>query len=137
MDISKIKSLLIKHEGLRTKPYKCTAGKLTIGVGRNLDDKGITPAEADYMLINDITECLNDLKKIFPDFDTLPENVQLVMIDMRFNLGDTGFRSFKNMIAAINKRDYKAVVKSMQGSKWYGQVGNRSKNLVKMIEQVK
>lgn len=136
MDISKIKSLLIKHEGFRAKPYRCTAGKLTIGMGRNLDDKGITHAEADYMLINDITECVTDLEKIFTDFDELPENVQLVMTDMRFNLGATGFRSFKNMITAVKNRDWKAVVKSMKASNWYNQVGNRSKKLVKMIESI-
>ena len=58
MNYTKIKDQLIKHEGLRLKPYKCTAGKMTIGVGRNLDDVGISEQEALDMLFNDVGKCL-------------------------------------------------------------------------------
>ena len=49
-----LKDLIIKHEGLRLFPYRCSAGKLSIGVGRNLDDVGITRDEAEFMLDGDI-----------------------------------------------------------------------------------
>jgi lysozyme len=69
----KLTDQLIKHEGLRLKPYHCPAGKLTIGVGRNLEDKGITEEEAVMLLENDIQECLKDLGTIFQAFDLLPK----------------------------------------------------------------
>ena len=62
---------LMRHEGFRTKPYRCSAGKLTIGYGRNLDDKGITKAEAFMMLKNDIEEAYLDLIGELPWFHSL------------------------------------------------------------------
>ena len=52
--LERIKEQLVRHEGLRLKPYRCSAGKLTIGIGRNLDDCGISQSETYVMLINDI-----------------------------------------------------------------------------------
>ncbi len=52
--MNRIKAQLIRHKGLKLKPYRCTAGKLTIGVGRNLDDCGISQTEAYVLLENDI-----------------------------------------------------------------------------------
>jgi lysozyme len=59
---NRIKAQLVRHEGLRIKPYRCTAGKLTIGIGRNLDDCGISQSEANIMLINDIMNCEKQLQ---------------------------------------------------------------------------
>lgn len=50
MTPTEFEQMLIRHEGLKLKPYQCTAGKLTIGVGRNIEDMGITEDEAIYML---------------------------------------------------------------------------------------
>ena len=52
--VKRLKDMLIRHEGLKLKPYLCTAGKLTIGVGRNIQDRGITYQEAMMLLENDI-----------------------------------------------------------------------------------
>ncbi len=132
----KLKKQLTEHEGLRLKPYRCTAGKLTIGVGRNIDDKGITESEAMVMLGNDIAECLDDLRVIFPKndgFDGLPENAKLVLADMRFNLGSSGFRKFRRLIQAVKDEDYNAAAAAMKNSRWYGQVGRRSKKLMSLM----
>ncbi|MEA3348486.1 MAG: sulfate adenylyltransferase subunit CysN [Pseudomonadota bacterium] len=125
---------LIEHEGLKLKPYHCPAGKLTIGVGRNLEERGISEEEALYLLNNDIAESIKDLQKIFADeFETLPENVQRVLIDMRFNLGASGFKGFKKMIKAVKEEDFTQAALEMQDSKWFRQVGSRGKTLVKMM----
>lgn len=127
---------LISHEGLELKPYKCSAGRLTIGVGRNLTDKGITTAEAMYLLGNDISESVLDLQDIFEGgFYRLPEIVQRTLIDMRFNLGSKGFRGFRKLIAAINLGNFNLAAREMEGSNWYNQVGGRSKTLVKMMRK--
>ncbi|MCK5604615.1 lysozyme, partial [Candidatus Pacearchaeota archaeon] len=116
---------LMEHEGLKLKPYHCSADKLTIGVGRNLEDKGITEKEALYLLKNDISDCIADLQKVFGgEFWILPEIVQRVLVDMRFNLGATGFRGFKKMIAAVKEDDFGKAALEMRDSKWFKQVGN-------------
>jgi len=65
------RGLLQSDEGLRLKPYHCTAGKLTIGYGRNLEDRGITEAEAEYLLENDVSEIYEDLAEIYDFFTHL------------------------------------------------------------------
>jgi len=136
MDKEKIMQQLVKHEGIRLTPYHCPAGKLTIGVGRNLEDKGITEKEALVLLENDIEECRRDLEEIFQGFDLLPESVQLVLVDMRFNLGPNRFRNFKRMIAAVKNQDFNLAAEEMRNSRWYYQVGQRAKTLVKMMTDV-
>ena len=66
MNRDDLRSMLVLHEGLRLRPYKCTAGKMTIGVGRNLDDNGITQAEAFALLENDIIAVEADLDRTWP-----------------------------------------------------------------------
>lgn len=124
---------LTRHEGLRLKPYLCPAGKLTIGIGRNLEGKGITKQEAVMLLENDIQECLDDLTPLFDAFDTLPEPVRQVLVDMRFNLGPGRFRQFKKMIAAVNAHNFPQAAAQMKASRWYLQVGKRAETLTAMM----
>jgi lysozyme len=85
--IAKLRSDLTRDEALRLKPYRDSVGKLSIGVGRNLDDKGISEAEAEFMLTNDITEHLALLDKYLPWWRTLDEARQLALANLAFNLG--------------------------------------------------
>ena len=139
MFLKKIADQLIQHEGIRLKPYHCPAGKLTIGVGRNLEDRGITEKEAVMLLENDIQDCIADLKEIFQEekggFDLLPEPVQMVLVDMRFNLGHGGFRTFKKMIKAVREKDFHRAALEMKDSSWYVQVGKRAERLVGMMDE--
>ena len=129
-----IEELLIKHEGLKLKPYKDTRGILTIGVGRNLDDLGISKDEAMYLLENDIKRCENELREIFINFDELPENAKLVLIDMIFNLGKTRFLKFKHMISAVKNRNWENMIKEMKDSKWCRELKNRCNDDVELIQ---
>lgn len=134
--IEKVTEQLKRHEGVRLKPYKCTAGKVTIGYGRNLDANGITLREAEIMLDYDIECCIKDLKAMFKDFETLPESIQIVLCNMRYNLGYNGLTEFKKMLAACRDRNWSEMAKQMQKSSWYLQVGSRATELVKMVEDV-
>jgi len=127
-----IEEQLELHEGLRLKPYEDTVGKLTIGIGRNLDDKGISKNEAKYMLKNDIEETRKRLM-LNGWFRKLDSIRQKVIIDMSFNLGYYGLMSFKKMIKAIKNSDYKKASEEMLNSKWANQVGNRADRLAKMM----
>lgn len=137
MILSRAQTLLTVHEGCKLKPYRCTAGKLTIGIGRNLDDKGISKKEALFMLTNDIRECEHDLtSRIFKNqFYTFPEDIQLVLLDMRFQMGWRGFRRFKKMICAFKENDYVEAIVQMIDSRWYRKIPNRPDNLIKMVEE--
>ena len=128
-----VKDFIIKHEGLKLKPYICPAGKLTIGVGRNIEDNGISEDEAMYLLENDIKRCESELREIFPNFDSLPENVRIALIDMDFNLGKPRFLQFKKMIAAIKEGDFKRAAEEAKNSKWCRQVGSRCEDVCEML----
>jgi len=118
---------------VKLKPYYCPAGKLSIGVGRNIEDNGISEDEAMYMLNNDIFRCIEELETIFDDFSELPENIQIALIDMIFNLGKTRFLKFKKMIQAIKDKDFKKASEEAKNSHWCGQVGKRCDDVVEMM----
>lgn len=129
----KLTAMLVDHEGMRRKPYRCTAGKLTIGVGRNLDDRGISPDEAMYMLANDIRDSRRELSAAFPWFDKLDEVRQAVLIDMCVNLGLSRLQGFRNTLALIGVGKYEAAAQEMLNSKWAEQVGRRAQRLSRMM----
>ena len=66
--------------------------------------------------------------------DLLPEQVQRVLVDMRFNIGYKGFRKFKNMIKAVKQQDFHSAAREMRDSLWYHQVGKRAERLTEMME---
>lgn len=129
----KLREMLQKHEGLRLKAYKCSSGKTTIGFGRNLDDKGITEEEANWLLSNDIEEITQQAQDNFPWFDSLDEVRQNVILDMIYNLGIAGFLKFKLMIHFLEIGDYTQASIEMKDSKWFNQVGERATELCKMM----
>jgi lysozyme len=127
--------MLVLHEGLRLKPYRCTAGKLTIGVGRNLDDNGITQAEAFALLENDILAVEADLDRTWPWWREMTDARQQVLADMCFNLGLTRLGGFVNTLAAMKRGDYEAAANGMLASLWASQVGRRAQRLAKMMRE--
>jgi len=123
---------LKKHEGLRLEPYLCSSGKRTIGYGRNLDDRGISVDEAEMMLANDIYACVGDLST-FDYWDKLSSNQKAALINMRFCLGATGYRSFKKMNAALTRGDYFEAAQQVLDSRFAAQVGRRATDISDML----
>jgi lysozyme len=124
---------LIIDEGVKLKPYRCTAGKLTIGVGRNLDDVGITDAEAFGLLDNDINRVLGQCRSHLPWFNDAPEEVQQVLANMAFNLGIVGLLQFKTTLGLLQVAKYEDAAAAMLDSKWAKQVGARAERLAARI----
>jgi len=118
MNTNRLLRTIERHEDYRQLPYRCTAGYLTGGIGRNLETKGISYSEARFMLKNDLDECRWDLAGIFQSFDSYPDHVQEVLMNMRFQLGSGGFRSFKRFIGAIKGWDFDRAQTEMLDSKW-------------------
>lgn len=136
--MNRIKSQLVRHEGLRLKPYRCTAGKLTIGVGRNLDDCGISQKEAYALLDNDIRNCEQQLLDEIPViYNALDEVRQSVLLNMCFNLGLKGLLGFNNTLAFIAAGDWERAANGMLASKWAKQVGLRAIELSEMMRKGK
>lgn len=129
----KLKSLLIGHEKYVQFPYSDTTGHLTIGIGRNLSDRGISTSEAFYLLDDDILYFNSKLLHYLDCFSKLSENRQIALIDMCFNLGVQGFLGFKEMISALERHDYSLAADEMLKSKWYEQVGQRAITLADII----
>lgn len=135
--LNELRDMLKRHEGKRPHPYRCTAGKLTIGYGRNLDDKGLSIPEMEYLLDNDIAEVLGGLSLSLPCWDELSEVRKAALADMCLNLGLAGFLKFKKMIRALEDRNYKLAAKEMLASRWASQVGNRANELAFMMREDK
>lgn len=133
MDYEQVAELIRRHEGLRLKPYKCPAGKITIGYGRNLVDNGITESEAEMLLATDIQNAYAEVSK-FTFFSRLNLDRQAVLVDMAFNLGITRLKQFKKMIAALERADYKTAAKEALDSTWARQTGTRAKELAHILE---
>lgn len=134
--LERIKEQLVRHEGLRLKPYRCTAGKLTIGIGRNLEDCGISQAEAYVLLENDIQNCEKQLLDEIPEiYNTLDEVRKSVLLNMCFNLGIGGLLGFNNTLSFIVAGDWERAANGMLASKWAKQVGMRAIELSEIMRK--
>ena len=127
-----LKSELVKHlvwaEGKRAFPYEDSVGKTSIGVGRNLDDRGLREDEIQLMLTNDLNEAMAEAQSFawFADLDPVR---QLVIADMIFNMGKTRFSGFIKTIAAIEAKQFEVAAGQMADSKWFRQTGRRAQRL--------
>lgn len=132
--LDRLKYQLTYDEGKRSRAYKCPAGKITIGVGRNLEDVGISEATIQQMLDEDIMKCVSQAQIIFGlAWDTFSEERKFGIINMIFNLGYGGFLQFKKMIAAINANDSVNIRKHGAESLWAKQVGERAQRVLSLI----
>ncbi len=125
---------LKRHEGFRAHPYSDMVGAETIGYGRNLRDKGISEAEAKFMLLNDIRDASNALRAKLPWYDTLNPARQNVLVNMTVNMGIGGVLKFQKMLAAAQESDFDRAAREMLNSKWATQVGARAIELANQMK---
>lgn len=133
MDVQAFTEDLIRDEGLRLRPYRCTAGRLTIGVGRNLDDCGISEGEARILLANDIARVAAELDAALPWWRTLSEVRRRVLANMAFNLGTSGLLGFTRTVRLVQEEQYLEASQAMLASRWARQVGPRASRLAAMM----
>ncbi len=133
--MNNLQRLLIKHEGMRLKPYEDVLTEdITIGVGRNLDSLGLTEDEVMYLLTNDIVRCDKELLNNFKWYPELCRARQDALINLCFNLGITRLLTFKKALQAMADKDYLKAADEFLDSKWATQVGsNRSDDIACMI----
>lgn len=143
MDMSFLKSMLIRHEGLKLKPYKCTAGHWTIGVGHNLDARplpfvippeGITKEQALDILDADIANAIVALNKSLTWTALLDDVRRMALIDMTFNMGIGKLVGFKKMLSALSRGDYEEAGRQAKDSNWFREVQEeRTTRIINML----
>tara|TARA_B100000212_G_C27122290_1_gene425426 strand:+ start:148 stop:576 length:429 start_codon:yes stop_codon:yes gene_type:complete len=121
------------HEGVRGKVYKDHLGIETIGVGRNLVDRGLSEDEIDYLLANDIQIVENELDNGLSWWRDLDEVRQRALADLAFNMGLPRLHGFVKMLDGLQRRDYHAAADELLDSKYAKQVGARSERVAQMI----
>jgi lysozyme len=132
-DESTLTQELMRDEGVKLKPYRCTAGKLTIGVGRNIEDNGISNEEAAFMLKADIKNCERDLDILLPGWKNFSDTRQRVLLNMVFNMGRARLSGFKKFLACLKMNDFTGAADQMMDSSWATQVGQRAVRLRDMM----
>lgn len=135
-----IKLDLTKHEGCVFEVYLCSEGHKTAGIGHLLEDPDnweigdeVSSGQVLNWFQQDYKEAVTDCCALFLNFASQPEHVQRVLINMAFNLGRSRLGKFKNMVVAVNEGNYQKAADEMIDSRWYKQVGNRSKELVEWM----
>lgn len=122
----KVKEMLIRHEGTMCTLYQCTEDKWTIGVGRNLTDRGITEDESMYLLDNDIKRVMNQLDEYWTIWRSFPEKGQMVCLDMCFQMGIKGFMGFRRTRALMEMGMWLEASEELLDSKYAIQTSNRA-----------
>jgi lysozyme len=119
--------------GYAVRPGVTVEGHLTIGVGRALDVRGISPAEAAFLLDNDIAAFTLGLQQALPWFSGLDPVRQRALTNMAFNLGVHGLLGFRDAMAFMANRQYDAAACAIEDSAWYKEVGARAARIAGMI----
>lgn len=128
-----IRADLLRDEGVRLKPYTDTAAKITIGVGRNLTDVGITQSEAEAMLDGDIRTAEAELDRAAAWWRNMPEPAQRGICNMQYNLGWPRLSQFSNMLAALATGRYNDAADHALDSAWARQVGARATRIAELF----
>jgi len=142
------RSILIPHlevdEGVRLRPYRCSAGALTIGIGRNIDERPlpkamenhlraegeITPAMVYELLDEDLRLAEGDARYLFPEFDRLSTNRKAAVVELSFNLGRTRLAKFKKFLEAARVGDWRTAGAELRNSRWHRQVQKERRNRI-------
>lgn len=150
------KAVLKHNEGVRARVYTDSAGLPTVGVGfsvarydaadrlraigtsraRVLRGDALSTEQIDKLLDMDVRDSIADLRQLFPNFDRMPMNAQLVLVDLRFNCGPGGLRSFKNTLLDFQQARWHTAASRLEASQWATQVGSRAVRSISMLREL-
>ena len=147
MNLITLQDEIADDEGIMYETYRCSLGHLTGGIGHLITEwdeemysgpvgTKIPHEQVDKWFQMDITRTIEDCKIIFNTFDNLPEEVQLVIANMCFQLGRPRLSKFKKFIAAVNDENWMLAGEEMQDSRWYKQTTNRADRLIDRIQLI-
>lgn len=121
------------EEGFKTKVYTCTAGKMTIGIGHNLEASGIDEDLLIEQFWRDLERVERGLKLLFARYDNFTDARKLALLQMAFQLGIDGVKKFNKMCVAINAGDWDNAAKEALQSKWASQTPARAHRMASRL----
>ena len=146
MNIEQLREEVAADEGCVYEVYLDHLGLATFGIGHLVIDTDeeygaevgthVSEERVNHCFNNDVQAVLMDCYQLYEDFDDLPEEVQLIIANMMFNMGRPRLSKFKGMKRGVDARDWNAAADEMVDSRWYKQVTNRAKRLVKRMRNV-
>lgn len=146
MDKEQLRKEIEEDEGCKYEIYKDHLGLPTFGIGHLItewdeeygkpDGTEISEERVSSCFKADIHVTIEECEKLYDDFDKLPDEVQLILCNMMFNMGRPRLSKFKKMNEAITNEDWIEASVQMEDSRWYNQVTNRAKRLVERMAQV-
>ncbi len=146
MDIERLKEEIKEDEGYKNEIYLDHLSLKTLGVGHLLKETDpeydlevgthIDDERVNELFEQDINVTIDECRKLYYDFDKLPEEAQLIICNMMFNMGRPRLSRFHKMKRAVENRDWKEASNQMKDSKWYRQVTNRADRLCNRMENI-
>ena len=146
MDLKKLQNEIAEDEGIKLEVYLDHLKLPTVGCGHLILESdpehgceirtSISQERCDELFAQDINSVVQDCKKLYEDFDKLPNECQLIIANMMFNMGRPRLSKFKGMKAGVDDADWNRAADEMVDSRWYKQVPNRAKRLVERMRKV-
>jgi lysozyme len=146
MDLNRLREEIAADEGIKHEIYLDHLGLPTFGIGHLVLDSDPehgepvgTPVSEERVVEafdSDVETVLADCEELYDDFAELPEEVQLIIANMMFNMGRPRLSKFKGMKAGVDARDWNKAADEMVDSRWYRQVPNRAERLVERMRNV-
>ena len=139
MDIEILKKELIQDEGVKYEVYLDHLGYKTFGIGhlcKATDPENdfvvgqeVSKERVDECFLADIEQVIEDCTILYDEFFTLPDEAQLIIANMMFNLGRPRLSKFIRMRENVIKGNWKSAEEEMRNSRWFDQVPNRAERL--------
>ena len=146
MDLDQLREELTEDEGCKYEIYLDHLGYPTFGIGHLVresdpehgEEIGTSVSEDRVIeaFESDIETVLSDCETLYPNFNSLPEEAQLIIANMMFNLGYPRLSKFKGMKRGVDSEDWNAAADEMVDSRWYKQVTNRANRLVERMRSI-
>jgi|TARA_B110000902_G_scaffold28571_1_gene30958 lysozyme len=133
MDMVRLRETITRHEGSRLQMYQDSLGIWTIGVGHNIQEKGISPKVMELMLDEDLEEAISELKRSVSFFSKMPQQVQEALVNLSFNMGIPRLMQFKKTLALLREGDFESAADELLDSRYAEQVGRRALEIADMI----
>ena len=139
MNTEQLRDTLKIDEGVKYEIYNDHLGYPTFGIGHLIVESdeeygqpggtGIHEDRVNEAFDKNVSVMVDEAKKIFSDFDNLPEEAQQVIVNMTFNMGRPRLSKFKKFIAGVEASDWEKAAVEMMDSRWATQVGARAERL--------
>lgn len=128
----KILGAISEAEKFRAYPYP-DRGHWSIGYGRNLTARGVSRPEAWLLMENDVLDVTRELDEHLPWWQGLNAPRRAALVEMGYNLGVGGLRSFERMLDALKRGEFQRAEAEALDSRWHKQVGNRAKRIARQL----